>query len=59
MPYYAKSGGIIKFIIVTMTTVKPLNNGERYLNCCSHTCYLIVGLSILNLLYKFLKVNNL
>ena len=59
MTYCAKSGGIIKSIIVAMTTVKPLNNGERYLKCCPHTCYLIVGLNILNLVYKFLKVNNL
>ena len=59
MPYCAKSDDIIKSIIVAMTKVKPLNNGERYLNCCPHACYLIVGLSILNLLYKFLKINNL
>ena len=45
-----KSGNIIKSIIVAMTTVKPLNNGERYLNCYPHTCYSIVGL---NTYFKF------
>ena len=50
MPHCAKYGDIIKSIIVAKTTVKTLNNGERYLNCCPHTCYLIVGLSILYLL---------